>query len=227
MRFEVDGLTKTLPDGTRLFDGLSLRADDTAGPFVVAVRGPSGAGKTTLLKCLAELVPFDAGTVRLNSKTPAQFGIPEWRSRVLYVPQRPPVLGGTPAEFAATIAGFRSQRTKLAGSALDPVAVAERWNLDPAAWDRPWSQLSGGELQRVALALAISRGPGVLLLDEPTSALDPETCRLVEADLRVRNCIWITHDPAQELRVATASIVLGRPCSTGVDAEELGRPAAR
>ncbi|RKO83002.1 hypothetical protein BDK51DRAFT_52709 [Blyttiomyces helicus] len=55
---------------------------------------------------------------------------------------------------------------------------------------------------------ALSRSPEILLLDEPTSALDPETCFLVEQTLKQHRCVWITHDPRQEARVASASIYM-------------------
>ena len=57
-----------------------------------------------------------------------------------------------------------------------------------------------------ALALALSRDPEVLLLDEPTSALDPETTLMVERDLVLWPCVWITHSEEQEKRVATAVV---------------------
>ncbi|KAH6579421.1 hypothetical protein BASA60_003271 [Batrachochytrium salamandrivorans] len=208
VQLEVNNLTKKLPNGALLFDSICFQANDSAGPFVLAVRGPSGSGKTTLLKCLAELTPYDSGTIHLNTKGSGDYGVPEWRSRVIYVPQRPPVLDGTPRDFVDTISKFQAQKRRAPNGILDPVLIAQGWNLEAEAWDKPWNQLSGGEIQRVAIALGISRNPDILLLDEPTSALDPETCRLVENTLTKHNCIWITHDPAQEERVATDSIFL-------------------
>jgi len=61
--------------------------------------------------------------------------------------------------------------------------------------------LSGGEAQRAALAVAVSRKPTVLLLDEPTSALDPATMAEVEASLAGQTAIWVTHDDAQAERL--------------------------
>ncbi|OAJ42719.1 hypothetical protein BDEG_26138 [Batrachochytrium dendrobatidis JEL423] len=199
VNFTVDHLSKKLSSGVNLFDGLCIQVDDCNGPFVLAVRGAS------------ELIPYDSGSVYLNSKKSVEYGIPQWRSRVLYVPQRPPLLDGSPRNFIDTISKFQAQRDRLVDGPLDPIEISQKsvlnchWSINKI----PWNQLSGGELQRVAIALGVSRKPDILLLDEPTSALDPETCRLVEASLTKLNCIWITHDPAQEARVATDRIVLG------------------
>jgi ABC-type phosphate transport system ATPase subunit len=69
--------------------------------------------------------------------------------------------------------------------------------------NQQWVELSGGQAQRVQLAIAIALHPLVLLLDEPTSALDPESTRRAEAVLK--NCgaalIWVSHDPGQPGRV--------------------------
>jgi len=60
----------------------------------------------------------------------------------------------------------------------------------------------------LALAIAMSREPDVLLLDEPTSALDPTNTVLVEKDLTRINCVWVTHSEEQEKRVAKDTVRL-------------------
>ncbi|KAJ3042499.1 hypothetical protein HDV00_007270 [Rhizophlyctis rosea] len=211
--FEVKNLTQKLPDGTTLFEDVSFSLKlDERRPSILALRGESGAGKTTLLKCLAELIPYTSGKITLDDKSANKYGVPDWRSKILYVPQRPPALPGTPLQFIDSMTRFAAQR-KIGGGA-DPVEIGDGWHLPKDTWEKDWSQLSGGEIQRVALAIALAREPKVLLLDEPTSALDPATAELVENTLKTRTCVWITHSPEQEKRIATQTITLrkgGRP----------------
>ncbi|KAI9025400.1 ATP-binding cassette transporter [Hyaloraphidium curvatum] len=198
----VSGLTLSLPGGTALFSDLTFSVP--RGRAVV-VRGPSGSGKTTLLKCIAQLIPYDSGRVELEGKTPAQLGVPCWRARVLYVPQRAPAVPGTPREFAAVVARYGSQRRK--GEMGDFEALGDAWGLSPGTWDQNWGSLSGGEIQRAVLAIALATDPEVLLLDEPTSALDAETTAKVEESLKGRTMVLITHSDEQEARLDAAERV--------------------
>jgi ABC-type iron transport system FetAB ATPase subunit len=148
------------------------------------------------------------GTVLLDGKTPEQWGITNYRLKVLYVPQRTPVLDGTPNDFINLQRKFRAQAGRIEPS-KSPTDIGISWALRTDAFDTPWNALSGGELQRVSLAIALSLEPDLLMLDEPTSALDQNTAMLVENSLAKRNCIWITHDGAQAGRVATDTLILG------------------
>lgn len=188
--------------GRVLFEGLNLEVEP--GQTLV-VQGPSGVGKTQLLRALAGLVPLDAGEVTWRGQRAAELGMPHWRVEVALVAQRPAVLPGTPRAFVHTLQGLRARR----GRAIqDPVALAAGWGLAEADWDAPWAQLSGGQQQRAALAVIVSGNPGVLLLDEPTSALDEDARDAVEATLRGRTVVWVTHDAAQADRVGDQRLVL-------------------
>ncbi|CEG76012.1 hypothetical protein RMATCC62417_10973 [Rhizopus microsporus] len=174
---------------------------------ILVLRGPSGVGKTTLLKCIAELVPYDQGYCTLHGKDVNHYAVPIWRSRVMYVPQRPSVHPGTPLDFFKIVSNYASQKNKKID---DPVKIGSEWNLSESHFNEKWSNLSGGEMQRVALAIAVALNPDILLLDEPTSALDPESIQLVEKTLKTKTCIWITHDPKQQERVGTHSLTLAK-----------------
>lgn len=121
---------------------------------------------------------------RANHTPPfARSGIPRYRTRVLYVPQRPALLPGSPRDFLDTIHRFKSRQNpnSTAGSKADnadsAAEIAENWGIEAELWDRPWTSLSGGEAQRMALAIALGiEGTEVLLLDgEKLSTLKAQT----------------------------------------------------
>jgi len=190
----AENLTRTV-NGRTLFRDLSFTVE--RGETLV-VRAPSGAGKTLLLRLLAWLDPLEDGGVTLAGKTPVEWGVPVWRSRVTYVAQRPPKMNDTAAAWLTAVTELASQRDR---NTSDAHAHAASWGLPAQAWGQPFSELSGGEQQRVAMAIALSREPDVLLLDEPTSALDLDVAKRVEASLRGRTLVWVTHDAVQAERI--------------------------
>jgi ABC-type iron transport system FetAB ATPase subunit len=202
MRLQVSGLRLEL-DGRLLYDDLSFGV----GPGeVLVLRGPSGAGKSVLMRQLAWLHPVPVGDILLDGRPPMHWGVTDWRRRVTYVPQRPVLVMETPSAYARTIARLGVQRRRPAAS---PHGWSQAWGLADEVWDKRWSNLSGGEQQRLHLALALSREPDILLLDEPTSALDGETAARVEADLAARTCVWSTHNSDQAARIASHTVHLG------------------
>ncbi|KAL0091178.1 ATP-binding cassette transporter [Phycomyces blakesleeanus] len=217
--FEANNFSMQLDDGRWLFKDVNIKLDKGD---VLVLRGQSGAGKTTLLKALAELIPYTTGDSKLFGKTPDEYGIPQWRSHVMYVPQRPAIHPGTPLDFFEMIKKYSSQKGKTFG---DPVKIGMDWNLSESHFRERWSHLSGGEMQRAALAIALALNSEILLLDEPTSALDPESTLLVEESLKTRTCVWITHNPQQEERVATQSLVLYRLTKSPLSSENLSDAA--
>jgi len=197
MNFKLRDLCKLKSDGTFLFRDISFSLKEGD---ILTISGPSGVGKTTLLKCIAQLAIYEEGDIYLNDKTPEEYGIPVWRTRVMYVPQRTPIMAGTPIEFYKKMSNFGAQRTIYH---VDPIEISQKWDIREELWDNEWNELSGGETQRISLAIALSCKPDVLLLDEPTSALDPTTTLLVEETLKEHTCIVVTHNPEQESRIAT------------------------
>ncbi|KAI8086305.1 P-loop containing nucleoside triphosphate hydrolase protein [Halteromyces radiatus] len=118
--FEAKGISMKLANDRWLFRDISLSVEKGQ---VLILRGPSGAGKTTLLKCLAELVPYTEGESTLHGKKASDYGIPTWRSKVMYVPQRAAIHPGTPLDLFEMAKKFQSQKGKSFG---DPVSFKKK-----------------------------------------------------------------------------------------------------
>ncbi|KAL1407074.1 hypothetical protein Q8F55_006487 [Vanrija albida] len=241
---EASGLTLRRDDGTGSAilsaSATPCHLDLTVEPGeVVIIQGESGSGKTTLLKCIAELNVYQEGEIRLNGQPSASYGIPNFRTLVQYIPQRPSMLPGTPVDFLERCRSFAARQARDAAleaegrSWPDPYDLADGWGIERTCWTRGWGTLSGGEAQRVALAIAIGLGGAeVILLDEPTSALDEATTKLVENTLvgmlpqapigapkganiprratGPKALVWITHSPEQADRVGTRKVDITR-----------------
>ncbi len=184
-------------DETLALQGVSLAV---AAGEVVAVTGPSGSGKSTLLACLAGLDEPDGGMVTLDGER---------------LSRRPEAQR---AALRAGKLGMLYQHSNLVGhlSVAANVALAQRlgdgetgesWRatllehcgIAARSAARP-SQLSGGELARAGLAVALANDPPVLLADEPTGELDEVTAQRVLALLRERAdagaaVLIVTHNP--------------------------------
>jgi tungstate transport system ATP-binding protein len=209
-------------------DALEVEAGE-----ILAVVGPSGAGKSTLLRLLNFLEPPSAGTLTFDGAiVPPRPPLALVR-RVTTVFQRPVMLSGSVAENVAY--GLR-----LRGQAPEPAVsqVLERVGLAALA-RHPAGKLSGGEMQRTALARALVLEPDVLLLDEATANLDPYNVGLIEDIVRAQNrergttVVLVTHNVFQARRLAQRAALLlsGRlieagPAETFFTAPEDPRTAA-
>jgi putative ABC transport system ATP-binding protein len=169
-------------DETLALQGVSLTVDRGE---VVAVTGPSGSGKSTLLNVLAGLDEPDGGEVRIDGERLSRRSEGE-RARlrgrtlgVLY--QQANLVGHLSVEANVGLAQHLAGSTS-AGSRR---AVLERCAISRRAHARP-TELSGGELVRAGLAVALANDPAVLLADEPTGELDEDTAATVLALLHDR-----------------------------------------
>jgi putative ABC transport system ATP-binding protein len=180
---------------------LTVGAADT-----VALLGPSGAGKSTLLWLLAGLLQPTAGIAevcgrRLSDLTPRAAA--EMRLREVGIVMQNP---GRNLLHSATAAGnvlyaqrptrrSRAAKRRRTGDLLDAVGLTR-------VARRAAGRLSGGEQQRLAVAVALANGPQLLLADEPTSQLDHRSAASVIELIQAANqdlgttIIVVTHDPA-------------------------------
>ncbi|MFI5122974.1 MAG: ABC transporter ATP-binding protein [Vicinamibacteria bacterium] len=186
---------------TLALQGVTLKVDSGE---IVAITGPSGSGKSTLLACLAGLDEPDGGTVRVDGERLTR-RTEEERSRlrarsigILY--QSVNLVGHLDIDanlaLARRLGESKGGQTPLRNGDND---LLERVGIADRAKARP-SELSGGELARAGLAVALANDPAVLLCDEPTGELDEHSAERVLKLLRERAqeggaVIVVTHNP--------------------------------
>lgn len=179
-----------------VFDGLNLTIP--AGRFLALV-GPSGAGKSTLLQLLLGFLAPDGGRVRLGEVDLGAIDPADWRKQVAWVPQRPFLQEGSVRENLI-LARPDADQEALERAAREAGALGFIERL-PEGWDTQLGEdgggLSGGQLQRLALARAFLKDAPFVFLDEPSAHLDPESERHVhEALVRLahgRTLVVVAH----------------------------------
>jgi ABC-type multidrug transport system fused ATPase/permease subunit len=201
---EVQGVTFTYPHAPKpaLADAsLAIRRGEW-----VAVVGASGSGKSTLVHIVLGLLTPDRGHVRVDGAD-VRSALRAWQDQIGFVPQTPCLIDDTVRRNIAF--GLHDDRidTQAVWRVLQAVQLAEFVRDLPQELDTPLGErgvrLSGGQLQRIALARALYRDPAVLVLDEPTSALDAATeCQVLES---VR-----AHGPRTVLLVAHRASTVAR-----------------
>ena len=233
----VEVACRTYADGTRALDTVSLAVAD--GEFLVLV-GPSGCGKSTLLRAVAGLEGLDSGRVLIGNADVTRKPAGErdiamvFQNYALY----PQMTVRDNIEF-----GLKSRRMSATERRERVAEVAALLGLGSLLSRRP-AELSGGQLQRVAMGRAIARRPQAFLMDEPLSNLDAQLRSSMRAELaRMRErlkvtTIYVTHDQVEAMtlgeRVAvmregtiqqcdTPRRLFDRPCNTFV-ATFIGSP---
>ncbi|MEO1206993.1 MAG: ATP-binding cassette domain-containing protein [Pseudomonadota bacterium] len=165
-----------------------------------SIEGPSGSGKTRILRAIADLEP-SSGQIFLNGIERNEIPGFDWRRQVRYV-------SAEPGWWTPTA---RQAIPKNCTEAVE--RLCSRLGLDPELLDRDIDVVSTGERHRLALALALSDDPPVLLLDEPTGNLDAGNTALIEEQIRYlrisdRIIVLVSHDKAQIERLADQRLQL-------------------
>ena len=150
---EVDGLSKSYGERAALRD-VSL---EVGRGELLAVLGPNGAGKTTLLSILAGITPADSGRIERGN------------GEVGWVPQQTGLYRRLTVEENLLLFARMEQVDDLEGTVE---RMLEQTGLEERRHDQV-SSLSGGNQQRINIAIGLLGNPSVLLLDEPSSGLDP------------------------------------------------------
>ncbi len=199
-------------------DGVDLQA---AAGEVVAVLGRNGAGKTSTVEAIEGYRKAAAGTIRVLGLDPQRGSDHrQLTRRVGVMLQRGGVYPAmAPADAIRLFARYYDQPE-------DPDVLLERLALTGAVARTPWRRLSGGEQQRLSLALALVGRPEAVFLDEPTAGVDPQgrlAIRTVIAELRAAGvCVVLTtHELDEAERVADRIVIIdrGRVVAAGTTSE--------
>ena len=172
-----------------LFDSLSFKLPPAG---IVGVIGPNGAGKTTLFRLIMNMENPDTGTFELGETV-----------KISYVDQSHKDID--PEKTVYQVISQGNELISLGGKQVNARAYVSRFNFGGADQEKKCSMLSGGERNRLHLALALKEEGNVLLLDEPTNDIDVNTLRALEEGLEgFAGCaVVISHDRWFLDRIAT------------------------
>jgi len=229
---DVTDLRKQFSIGRPAVDGVSFAVP--AGEIVVLL-GPSGCGKTTTLRCVAGLEHPTAGTISIAGRVVSS------PAHGILLPPRLRDIGMVFQSYAVwphmtvrqnVVYPLKHRKIGRADAARKVDEVLELVGLSEYA-DRPVVALSGGQMQRVALARSIVYRPQLLLLDEPLSNLDAKLRLRLRDDLRVilkqtgMTALYVTHDQAEAVVLGDRIGVMrdGKLLQMGTPDEIYNRPA--
>ncbi|MDE0471308.1 MAG: energy-dependent translational throttle protein EttA [Ekhidna sp.] len=185
---EVNGVSKTFGE-TLLFEDLSFNLPQGG---IVGVIGPNGAGKSTLFKLIAGNEAPDSGSFEVG-KTVEMSYIDQEHNRL------------DPEKTVFQVIAEGNEIIDLGGREMNARAYVSKFNFTGPDQEKQVSKLSGGERNRVHLALTLKKSSNLILLDEPTNDLDVNTLRALEEALEnFAGCaVVISHDRWFLDRIAT------------------------
>ena len=176
---EFEGVSKSFGDKL-LYENLSFRLPPAG---IVGIIGPNGAGKTTLFRMIMEAEKQDSGTIKIGETV-----------KVAYVDQQHAGIDPEKTIWETITGG--NENIELGGRSLNSRAYVSRFNFAGADQGKKTGVLSGGERNRLHLAITLKSEANVLLLDEPSNDIDVNTLRALEEALEnFAGCaVIISHD---------------------------------
>lgn len=214
----AEALTKLYPRGREQVRALSAVSFEIKPGEFVALTGPSGAGKTTLLNLIGCMDAPTSGTLRIDGRQVQDFSELDRtrfrRDRIGFVFQHFSLLPTLSVEENVALPALFAHRQgrSRAAELLERVGLSHRRDHRPA-------ELSGGEMQRAAIARALINRPALLLADEPTGNLDSATGESILALFKQLNSegltlLVVTHNPTLA-EAAGRQILLRDGCLIG------------
>lgn len=211
---ELKNITKTYKTGTFVQHALKKVSLMFRKNEFVAILGQSGSGKTTLLNIIGGLDRYDSGDLIINGTSTKEFKDTKWDSyrnnSIGFVFQSYNLINHISVleniEMSMTLSGVNSKvRKEKAKNALEKVGLLAHANKKP-------NQLSGGQMQRIAIARALVNDPDIILADEPTGALDSKTSvqimELIKEIAKEKLVIMVTHNPELAHKYASRIVEL-------------------
>lgn len=170
-RIDVTKATFAYNGSRNIFEDISFAVNRGE---VFCILGPNGTGKSTLLRCLCNLYPLNGGGIAIDGQDISKLGPAALAKKIGFIPQihtptfpysvlEVVLMGRTP--HLNMIATPSDKDYDVAESAIRTIGIE-------AIRDKPYTELSGGQMQMVLMARVLAQEPEILLLDEPTSHLD-------------------------------------------------------
>ena len=211
---EINNLTFKYDNKNALFEGLNVSIEKGK---ITTLLGKNGCGKSTLIKILAKNLNYNTGSVKIEGKELNSYSLKELASILAIVYQK----NETPREFTVydmvSFARLPYQNIffyKPTASDVEKIEFALEKTSLQAYKDKRVDELSGGQLQRVYIAMALAQSTDIIILDEPTTFLDIKYQKSIMQLVRDLNkslgitIIMVLHDINQALAYSDNIIAL-------------------